>query len=449
MNTLTRFVLAAVAAVMIAAGLHAQLPIRETAAPDTFDPQKVLPTLDPATVKDGEIAKYSGPLADCAEVKSFVAGLPASRKTFIQGHCAMMGLPRPWEKDSTFNPVVIVRLCDRDPADKTGENMETTSVDVNGRFVSAVSVYSGTLVALKCDAQQTLNHEINHAVLREYLGAAYQKVPKWFREGLAVHSAGQREERLKVLLSGQLWGAKSVADAATSVEDLCEDNFGPKFTNEDYGHAVLVIEYLLSRNADGVKKLVAALKAGTEFEPALAAAGGLAYADFMAAARAHAKRTLYALEGGTFITAVPLIKKYQDNLKASTDEQKQALRQVAADAKTLRTKSPAPYFAHVLGYLESRSLQAAGDAVNAVAAATPMLAKDGALRDGTLTMLAVKWHAAALRAAGKANDAAEYCQRLLYGYGYSEASAKWARDQLDEMKTEREKAAAAAAGAGK
>lgn len=48
----------------------------------------------------------------------------------------------------------------------------------------------------KADPEQELRHELVHAVMRTHVGERHEGIPRWFRERIAVHFAGQGEAKL-------------------------------------------------------------------------------------------------------------------------------------------------------------------------------------------------------------------------------------------------------------
>jgi hypothetical protein len=90
------------------------------------------------------------------------------------------------------------------PADKgdhsDGLHAITATESRGGRRVQRVTLYLEYLVTGHIDLKQTLCHELVHAVQRRAVGAAYRRVPKWLREGLALLVADQGEDRIDTLL---------------------------------------------------------------------------------------------------------------------------------------------------------------------------------------------------------------------------------------------------------
>ena len=178
--------------------------------------------------------------------------------------------------------------ADPDPAKFTrhsGMTAETSSRDhpkVKIRFY--VEYFANGLGS----PESTLRHEMVHAVMRLDLGnEKYGKLPKWFREGVAVFIAGQMQEKL----SHGLMQPSVAKDPETLLDGLedADHNLG------DYWEDAMAIVSLSSLPMRGpLWKVIDHVRDGKDYKLAIEMVTGKPFDDFVKDAREHATKSLLA-----------------------------------------------------------------------------------------------------------------------------------------------------------
>jgi tetratricopeptide (TPR) repeat protein len=127
--------------------------------------------------------------------------------------------------------------------------------------------------------EETFRHEIVHAVMRLDLGREpYRKLPKWLREGVAVHVARQTAGKLTQSLMQRRF--------ALEPEKLIDGLEDKEHDLDDYTEDALGVAYLLrSAGSDALLKLGAELRNGKDYREAIAAVANQAFPKFVAGAR--------------------------------------------------------------------------------------------------------------------------------------------------------------------
>ena len=153
-----------------------------------------------------------------------------------------------------------------------------------------VVLHAEFIINGRYDVAQSLAHELVHAVMRTHMTPeAYKAVPTWLREGLAVWSADQIEQKVAALYRHAKtpvdWHIKGVADT-TNAESFSR--------YAEYGLTVELIEK--QKGEQAVQALVAAIVAGTDAQAAVEKVTGLSWEDFVPGAKTYAKSRLRELE---------------------------------------------------------------------------------------------------------------------------------------------------------
>jgi tetratricopeptide (TPR) repeat protein len=130
-----------------------------------------------------------------------------------------------------------------------------------------------------------LVHELTHAVMRERLGRdAYERLPVWLREGLAIHAAREGLRHLRRTLL-----------ACEDVEALLTGLMGRTRRLAMYPYAWLAVDALCARSgADSPARLVALLEQGLAPRAAVLRVHGGSWPSFEQHARRHARERIEA-----------------------------------------------------------------------------------------------------------------------------------------------------------
>lgn len=224
--------------------------------------------------------QYAGKYRDDAAIRAVLARIPAMRRDAIAHVKERLGL-EPADPDS-----IRVDVADALPADASRiatfrEPMFQTSTEAEGGPYR-ILVHLEAVAAGASDLAEELRHEMTHAVMRERAGSreVYRRIPKWLREGLALHCADQTRERTSYIVHS--------ASAEKGVEALFPGLDVGEHSLDRYAEDALAIDYLAAkRGATAVKDLAGRLVRGEEPRAAVAAVSRQSWEDFAAAARAH------------------------------------------------------------------------------------------------------------------------------------------------------------------
>ena len=231
-----------------------------------------LAQVDPFTIDSKKITP---------EIRKEIARLDDLRRDAFEKACAAMGVQF---SEARHVSLKAVDAGDPDPAAFDRHNgfaAETSSpsdTEVEIRFY--VEYFSNGLL----HPEETLRHEMVHAVMRLHLAKEeYQKLPKWLREGIAVHVARQTPTKLAARFM-----EKEVALDPSKVLDGLED---AEHNLADYAEDGLAIEFLVSvAGAGALPKLEAELKGRKEYKDAIATVAGRPYPKFVTDAQDYARK---------------------------------------------------------------------------------------------------------------------------------------------------------------
>ncbi|MCK6440486.1 MAG: hypothetical protein L6Q71_09860 [Planctomycetes bacterium] len=370
------------------------------------------------------VREYQGPLADAPDVREFAAQADGLRLEAIAHNQRMLGLP------DDFAPFTRVVLCDR--PDSEDANMMTVHVDRGAQRHAYVLVYANGLVSKRCKPHSTFVHEVNHTLLSEYLGPAYDTLPQWFVEGVALHCAGQTWERLDIQLGYELWRSNNEDEASLVAERTC-DGIGAEHGYDDYAESALCVEYLVNETPDALPRMVAALKGGATFDDALREVSGKPRKDFELAAHKFALGQAKIREGGRGKLVFPLMRTIRgDELHAedfdSEKERRVALEEITSLGSLQQEASFAtPVLRHVaaVSKLKSETFSQAAELLEQFLA--------GPQGAGPLTGNALEALALAYTGLGDHDRAREACLRLIHGFNYAPERVEWAKTQLSKL----------------
>ncbi|MBI3268178.1 MAG: tetratricopeptide repeat protein [Planctomycetes bacterium] len=303
---------------------------------------------------------YAGPFKDDPRLKTVLAALPAWKAAALADAARRLGVPAPPEG------AVTLVLRDAAPPPAGGYRMfEGAQFRTSGKPPKIVlTLYAEFLINGRFDVPAELAHEAVHAVMRHTLATGHDRVPEWVREGLAVHLAGQGEERIDALLTAPDH-AESPADA---IRPLAE-----RHGLADYARDFLFVEHL--RRVGRFEAFVRELMAGRGLEQAL----GEPVDTFETAARAFARAEITARAGEAH-------EAYRAILRASRDRRWEELAQFTAEFPRDR---PSTRYAAVVGYFAAKAALFAGKEAEALLSleawrATPEAARTWCFDDGLL-----------------------------------------------------------------
>lgn len=152
-----------------------------------------------------------------------------------------------------------------------------------------VALFAEYYLSGDSDLGMTVVHEMTHAVMRERMGqAAYERLPYWVREGLAVHVAQEGEHHLRRNLQ-----------VAEDVDALLTGLMTETRSLIMYPYAWLAIDLIERQGGPGsVATFARALVRGVPVESAIGELTGWDFAHFETALRAHVLEQVRAQADG-------------------------------------------------------------------------------------------------------------------------------------------------------
>ncbi|GEM_PF-6598806 len=140
------------------------------------------------------------------------------------------------------------------------------------------------------DLLPVLAHELAHASMAGTLGSSYHDLPQWLQEGLAVHAAGQSDDKVRRVLR---WSS------ATDTDDLLDGIHGKEHTWKDYAEDALAIDSIIRLGGDdAVVRLLEELVGGIPWKDALEKTTGMEWGSFSDYAK-NAAAAYYRRQAGT------------------------------------------------------------------------------------------------------------------------------------------------------
>ena len=226
----------------------------------------------------GAQTAYAGKYEKDAAFQRFVKDVPRLKQAAIDHVKRRLGIMSPAPGAIEIAIIDCIPEKPEKIARYSGAAFETTTTDAAKKMVR-ITLRSEFIVSKRFDPLIEFKHEMVHAVMRQLVEpAAYERLPKWLREGLAVEAAGQTEERLiHAMLS---------ADAFDDPGPVIEGLGTGRFSLERYGEAGAALEWLRRRDKDpAYERFVAAIVRDADIESALKDAYGLASAAYFAETR--------------------------------------------------------------------------------------------------------------------------------------------------------------------
>ncbi len=239
----------------------------------------------PQATKDATVdplAAYGGKYADFGPFERLAAELPQMRAEALERIEQRLGL--------TAKNADRIRIELRDALDEDADPIRQfngmpfrTSLDGDDLVVV---LHAEFMINRRFDVETELLHELTHAVVRSNMTPeSYRSVPEWIREGLAVWTAEQVEDKATILIRAQ--------DEPSPVSALLKGLEGGPETLDRYAEYGLAIEMIEQRHGgDAVKELARQIVQGAPARDAAAKAIGQAWEAFEQAARQYAQERL-------------------------------------------------------------------------------------------------------------------------------------------------------------
>src|SRR5688572_8404019 len=185
-----------------------------------------------------------------------------------------------------------VDAADADPTKFAKHSGESADTSTRAEGVVRIRFYIEYFANGLGTPESTLRHEMVHAVMRLDFGMEkYRKVPKWFREGVAVFIADQMAEKFNAGLMQP--------DVARDPEKMLDGLDDADHTLADYWEDAMGIVFLSARPTRGpLWQVLDGLRRGDDFKEAITAVAGGTFEEFVAGARAHAVKALRSQADG-------------------------------------------------------------------------------------------------------------------------------------------------------
>ena len=374
------------------------------------------------------VREYEGPLEECHEVIAFREVMESVREDAIEKNKVLLGIP------VDFQARVQLVICDRHESEDA--NMLTTSVvEVDGSTTAYIKIFANALVSLRCEPEKTLRHEVNHALLREYLGPAYEQVPVWFREGVALYSAGQGESRIQKIVGYLFWKAKDDEDVM-KIPELLVDGIDDAHNYNDYAEDVMLVESLISKNENVIRDVVKLLKDSKSFDEAIAAATDVdkfTPGDFLE----QPTGVFGVKNNGSYpeSEAFALMNVIRHSTNEGNVEKPNNLVFFLGIARDWIANNRYSLVAPVLQFHMARAQLVLNRPHEAVAMLEAFLS--GPQGAGPLTGTVLQGLAVGYALNGETDKAVGVCQRLVWGFNYDKRRVDWANNKIKELKASR------------
>lgn len=136
---------------------------------------------------------------------------------------------------------IVVRLSDGPAPVRVSANTETHLV--NGRRSQVVTLFLQPILDERVDVERNMQHEMVHALMRQSMGWRYASVPQWLREGVALWTVGQVEEKVKLLVSDSKASGRNPVEFLNGLETL-------PHTMDDYPEDGLAFAYVQAQHGE-------------------------------------------------------------------------------------------------------------------------------------------------------------------------------------------------------
>ncbi|MBI5865027.1 MAG: tetratricopeptide repeat protein [Planctomycetes bacterium] len=344
------------------------------------------------------LACYDGKYANNTAFKSLAGRIPELRAKALKSISTRLGLAVEQED------CIRIELRDALPA-RPEKIIRFTKPPFGTTYEDAkplVFLYTEFMFNGSYDLETELTHELTHAVMRALMKpAAYGALPEWVREGLAVWTAEQVDEKAVWLIRAQDGPVKP----ADLLRGLGDESEGLERYAE-YGLAIDALEK--KQGAAAVRTFARLIVEGKNPPAAVGQSSGEEFAEFCTSAREHARRRIEQI-------APPDINIYFELRRA--DKQRDYKTVVAKANQLLKAGARSPLSASVL-YFKGKACR--------------MLGKTGEAEETLRQLLgqrdrACEWIENGIYQLGKArvegkkfSEAADLWQRLLRDHPHSE-----------------------------
>lgn len=207
---------------------------------------------------------------------------------------------------------VIFLIKDAGSKAKPGLKASTYVVGRDNKPAIVMRFYAEYVVAEPEVYRQTIVHEMKHAGFKGIMGQAYEDLPTWIKEGLAVWGADDVNTRLQLVLSNKIAGGKDPLSVLDGIDD-------PDRDVADYLEDALAFEWLETKKPGNVKAFCRQLTSGNPYREIWADLSGMSYAEAMAAANAHCRTRMVAALGEAYNELVPLRKAHEKSMNAGEE----------------------------------------------------------------------------------------------------------------------------------
>lgn len=185
---------------------------------------------------------------------------------------AMPGLQR-W--GGLKEPVTVYIVDDHDDLETAVRRHGFTWLRAWGRYDDVIFQAPSTWTTKDEFVEQLVLHELTHCLLFQRAGTRetwyLKQIPLWFREGMAISTAGQARLYPSLEDSARWLQQNPRLNAFRNGEELSEAQ-----STEVYGLALHAFEFLLHRyGEDRIVALMSTMRAGGDFEAAFAKVVGL------------------------------------------------------------------------------------------------------------------------------------------------------------------------------
>ncbi len=225
-------------------------------------------------VVEGVDRSYRGRFAGELAFQTVLAQMPEQRRRALAFVERRTGL----RLVATDRERILIRFTEDAGPEQTLAVTETRSV--NGRRCQVVTFYLPPLLREQLPVEPTLRHELAHAVMRQRMGFRYGYVPVWLREGIAVWTAEQIEDKAALLIPARLAAGQDPLMLLNGLDTL-------PHTLDDLLEDALLFQYLEQRcGAPCVQRVIQDVVHGRSPRRLIEHATGLSWREVNAQVRA-------------------------------------------------------------------------------------------------------------------------------------------------------------------
>ena len=227
-----------------------------------FQSESPLPELK-VPIKDGIVQGYVGKYKDQPEWRTLLSRAPELRQAAIERVQERTGL-------KPSDPGAIV-LTFRDADSDFTKKAATRVVRYRGGYLMQIRVGLDRILAGLIDLETVLTHEMTHAIMRQSMKRSYRDLPRWCREGAAVWTAEQLDQKLRLEVAQAVFWRNDPMDLLDPLTSGGKhDQGGTGYVDEG-----LLFEALeLDCGQDCVRKTLTEIVEGKDCQEAIEASAG-------------------------------------------------------------------------------------------------------------------------------------------------------------------------------